>query len=142
MKLTTASSDLYQTTSAAFLTKDKAKRGFLFGFLVKCHRHVVDNLTTKDTLPYGDVKQRLMDIDTSEPEENTSLFSSKPSGNKKIGKKPNRNSDSSSPKSKTCTWCKTHHPRKSKGHTWSEYIRLQKFSKKMNGERGQHYDRD
>jgi len=49
-----------------------------------------------------------MDMDTSESNDNTALFISKSSGNKKKGKKPSGKgtSDSSSPKSKTCTWGK------------------------------------
>jgi hypothetical protein len=76
--------------------------------LVKHHKNVINNLTTEDSLSYADVKQRLMDIDTSEADDNTALFTSKPSGNKKKGKMPTGKSfsDSFSPKSKTCTWCK------------------------------------
>jgi len=93
---------------------------------------VIDNLTTKDSLSYADVKQLLMDIDTSEIEDNSALFVSKPSGNKKKGKKTSKsgnskNSSSSSPK--TCTWCKKHNPGKSEGHTWNKCFRLQKMTK-------------
>jgi len=95
---------------------------------------VIDNLTMIDSLSYADVKQRLMDIDTSEIEDNSALFVSKPSGNKKKGKKPTKsgntnNSSSSSFSSKTCTWCKKHNPGKSEGHTWNECFRLQKMNK-------------
>jgi len=103
-KLSKGSTDSYRTTFAAFLNEDKAKRNFLLGFLVKHHENLVDNLTTTDSLSHADVKQPLMDIDTSEPEDNTALHHSKPSGNKLKGKKPKGNSDSSSPKCKTCTW--------------------------------------
>jgi len=73
-----------------------------------------------------------MDIDTSEIDDNLALFVSKPSGNKKKGKKPlksgnSNNSSSSSPK--TCTWCKKYRPGKSEGHTWNECCHLQKTSK-------------
>jgi hypothetical protein len=100
------------------------------GFLVKHHKNVIDNLTTKDSLSYAAVKQRLMDIDTSESDDNTALYTSKPSGNKKKGKKliGKSSSDSSSPKSKTCTWCKKHNRGKSEGHTWNECFRLQKLN--------------
>jgi len=84
---------------------------------------------TKDSMSYTDVKQRLIDINTSEPEDNTALYTSKPSGNKKKGKKPKGNSDSSSPKSKTCTWCKKHNAGKSEEHTWNECFCLQKSNK-------------
>jgi len=50
---------------------------------------VVDNLTMKHSLIYADVKQCLMDMDTSEPEGDTTLYTYKPSGNQKKGKKPN-----------------------------------------------------
>jgi len=90
---------------------------------------VISNLTTKDSLSYADLKQRLMDIDTSDPQDDTALFTSKPSGNKNKGKKPKGSSDSSTPQSKTCTWCKKHNPGKSEGQTWNECFRLQKLNK-------------
>jgi len=92
---------------------------------------VIDNLTTKDSLSYADVKQRLMDIDTSDIEDNLALYVSKPSGNKKKGKKSSKsgNSNNSSSFPKTCTWCKKHNPGKSEGHTWNECFRLQKMNK-------------
>jgi len=94
---------------------------------------VIDNLTTRDSLSYADITQRPMDIDTSEIDYNSALFVSKPSGNKKKGKKPsksgNSNSSSSSSSPKTCTWCKKHNPGKSEGHTWNECFRLQKANK-------------
>jgi hypothetical protein len=83
-----------------------AKQDYLLGFLVTHHKNVIDNLTTKDSLSYADVKQRLMDINTSDTQQDTALFTSKSSGNKKQGEKSQGNSDSFSPKSKTCTWCK------------------------------------
>ena len=94
---------------------------------------MIDNLTTRDSLSYADITQRPMDIDTSEIDYNSALFVSKPSGNKKKGKKPsksgNSNSSSSSSSPKTCTWCKKHNPGKSEGHTWNECFRLQKANK-------------
>jgi len=130
-KLSKASSDSYQKTFATFLNEDKAKRDFLLGFLVKHHKNVIYNLTTKDSLSYADVKQRLMDIDNSDFEDNSALFVSKPSGNKKKVKKPSKwnNSSSSSSSPKTCTWCKKHNPGQSEGHTWNECFRLQKMNK-------------
>jgi len=56
-KLLKASSDSYRKTFATFLNEDKAKRHFLLGFLVKHHKNMIDNLTTKDSLSYADVKQ-------------------------------------------------------------------------------------
>jgi len=80
-KLLNGSSDSYRTTFANFLNEDKAKRDFLMDFLVKHHKNVIDNLTTKDSLSYTDVKQRLLDIDTSNTQDDTALFTSKPSRN-------------------------------------------------------------
>jgi len=127
--------DSYRTTFAAFLNEDKAKRDFLMGFLVKHHENVIHNLTTKDSLSYADVKHRLMDIDTSETRDDTALYASKSSGNKKKSKKLKGNSDSSSPKLKTCSWCKKHNPGKSEGHTWNECFRLQKLNKEKEKEK-------
>jgi len=90
---------------------------------------VVNNLTTKDSVSYADIKQQLIDMDTSKLEDNTALYASKPSGNMKKGKKPISNSDSSSPMSRTWTWCKIHNWGKSKGHTWNECFPLQKLNK-------------
>jgi len=93
---------------------------------------MIDNLKTKDSLSYADVKQRLMDIDTTEIDDNSAHFISRPSGNRRKGKKPTKSeqsNNSSSSSSKTCTWCKKHNPRKSKGHTWNECFRLQKMNK-------------
>jgi len=56
-QLSKASSDSYRKTFATFLNQDKAKRDFLLGFLVKHPKNVNDNLTTKDSLSYADVKQ-------------------------------------------------------------------------------------
>jgi len=81
-KLSKASSDSYRKTFAKCLNEDKAKRYFLLCVLGKHHKNVIDNLTTKDSLSYADVKQRLMDIDTSEIEDNSALLVSKPWGNK------------------------------------------------------------
>jgi len=86
-----------------------AKRDFLLGCLVTHHNNVIDNLTTKDSLSYAEVKQSIMDIDSSEIDHNFALFVSKPSGNKKKGKKDAKwgnTNNSSSSSSKTCTWCK------------------------------------
>jgi len=132
MKLSKASSDSYRKTFTTFLNADKAKRDFLLGFLVKHHKNVINNLTTKDSLSYADVKQRLIDIDTSEIEDNFALFVSKPSGNEKKGKKPTKSgntNNSSTSSSRTCTWCKKYNPGKSEGHTWNECFRLQKMNK-------------
>jgi hypothetical protein len=46
------------------------------GCLVKHHKNVIDNLTTKDSLLIADIKQRLMDIDTSESDDNTAWCAS------------------------------------------------------------------
>jgi len=71
-----------------------------------------------------------MDIVTSDIEDNLALFVSKPSSNKKKGKKPTKSGNSSNSSSssylKTCTWCKKHDPRKSEGHTWNECFPLHK----------------
>jgi len=77
-----------------------------------------------------------MDIDNSESDDNTALYTSKPSGNKKKAKKliGKSSSDSSSLKSKTCTWWKKHNWGKSEGHTWNECFRLQKLNKEKNEE--------
>jgi len=130
-KLSKGSSDLYRTTFVAFLKQAKGKRDFFMGFLLKHHKNVIDNLTTKDSLSYTDVKRRLMDIDICKIEHSTAQYTSKPSGNKKKGKKPTGRSSSisSSPKSKTFTWCNKHNPEKSEGRTWKECFRLQKLNK-------------
>jgi len=74
-----------------------------------------------------------MELDTSDIDENSALFVSKPSGNNKTGKtqtKPEyNNSSSSSSSSETCTWCKKHNPGNSQGHTWNECFRLNKMNK-------------
>jgi len=73
-----------------------------------------------------------MDMDPSEIEDNSAVFVSKPSGDKKKGKNPsesgNANSSSSS-LGNTCTWFKIHSPGKCEGHTWNECFRLQKMNK-------------
>jgi hypothetical protein len=72
-----------------------------------------------------------VDIDTSESDDNTALFTSKSSGNKKNRKNLSgkSSSDSSSPKSKICPWCKKYNPGKSEGHTWNECLCLQNLNK-------------
>jgi len=131
-KLLKDSSDAHQQTFATFLNEDKAKRDFLLGFLVKHHKNVIDNLTTKDSLLYADIKQQLLDIDTSDHDHIPALCVSTPSGNKKKGKKPGKpaNKSSSSSSMKTCTLCKKHNPGKSDGHTWNECFHLEKMNKK------------
>jgi len=57
------------------------KTDFLIGFLVKHYENVGDNLATKDNLTYDEVKQRLMDIDTSEDLNDSTLFVFKLLGN-------------------------------------------------------------
>jgi len=79
-KLLKVSSDPYRNTFATFLIEDKAKRDVRLGFLVKHHKNVIDNLTTKDSFSYPDVKQQLMDSDTSDIEHNSALFDSNPLG--------------------------------------------------------------
>jgi len=71
-------------------------------FWVKHDKNVIDNLMTNDSLSYADVKQRLMDIDTSETSDDTALFSSDPSDNQTKGKKSKGHPDSFSPKLQTC----------------------------------------
>ena len=66
-----------------FLNKHNAKPGLWIGFLVKHHKHVINNLKTKYSLSCADVKQGLMDIDTPKSVHNSALFASKPKGNKK-----------------------------------------------------------
>jgi len=56
-KLLKGSSDLYQKSFASFIDDNKAKRDCSWGFLVKHCKNEVDNLTTKDSLSYADVKQ-------------------------------------------------------------------------------------
>src|SRR5690606_10442549 len=56
-KLCGASKDSYRVAFSKFLDEDKAKRDFLLGFLVRHHKNVVDNLSTKDNLSFADVKQ-------------------------------------------------------------------------------------
>jgi len=51
------------------------------GFCIKNLKNVINNLTTQDSLLCTNINQQLMDIDTSEPEENTVLFISKLRGN-------------------------------------------------------------
>jgi len=108
-KLSKASSNSYRKSFAILLNEYKANRDFLLGFLAKHHKTINDNLTTKGSLLYTDVEQRLMDIDTSKNENNCALFVSKPLGNKNKGKKQaksgNTNTFSSSSFSSTgCTW--------------------------------------
>lgn len=132
-KLSKAASNWYRETLAAFLNEDKAKRDILLGFLIKNHDNVVDNLTTNDSPTYVEVKQRLIDIDTSKEVDDSSQFVSKASGNEKTGKKLKLNHKSSSSSSawasKVCTWCKMQNPRKSEGHVWNECFRLGKLNK-------------
>jgi hypothetical protein len=71
--------------------------------LFKHHTNVINNVTTKDSLSYADVKQRLMDIDTSDTQDDTALFTSKRSGNRKKGMQPKGSSDSISTKLKAST---------------------------------------
>jgi hypothetical protein len=55
--LSNTSSDSYWKTFAAFLGEEKAKSYFLMGFIVKHNPNVIDNLTTKYSSLYADVKQ-------------------------------------------------------------------------------------
>jgi hypothetical protein len=55
-KLSKGCTKSYRTTFAVFLNEAKAKQDFLMGFLVKHHKDVIDNLTTKDSLSYVAVK--------------------------------------------------------------------------------------
>ena len=98
---------------------------------------MIDILTTKDSLFYADIMQRLRDIDTSEIEDSSAFSDSKTSGHKKKVKKPTKSgnsNNSSSLSSKTCTLCKKHNPGKSEGHTWNECFRLQKMTKERKEE--------
>ena len=84
---------------------------------------------TKDSLTYADVKQRLMDIDTSETSNDTALVASKLFSNHKKGQKAKKNgSSSSSFFSKTCNWCKKHNRGRSERHTWNEFFQLPKMN--------------
>ena len=121
-KLSKASSDAYQTIFATCLNEDKAKRDVVLDFLVKHKKHVIDTLTTKDSLLYADFKQELMDIAISEFEDNSALWVSEPSGN-------SYSSSCSSSSSNSCTWFKEHNPGKSEGHTLNECFRLEKMNK-------------
>ena len=56
-KILKGSSDSYRTTFAVFLNEDKAKQDSLMGFWFKHHKNMIDNLTTKDSVSYADVKQ-------------------------------------------------------------------------------------
>jgi len=130
MKLLKASSDSYRKTFATFLKEDMAKRDFRLGFLVKNHKNVIDNPTTKDSLSYADVEQQLMDIDTFENDNNSAHFVSKTPDNKKKGKKSYKNPSSSS-SLKQCTWCSKHNHGLSEGHSWNECFCLQKMNKEQ-----------
>jgi hypothetical protein len=55
--LSTKSSVSYQKTFAAFLGEEKAKSNFLTGFMVKHNKNMINNLITKDSLSYADIKQ-------------------------------------------------------------------------------------
>jgi len=46
-KLSNGSSDSDRKTFVAFLKEDKAQQDFVMGFLVKHHKNVINNFTTK-----------------------------------------------------------------------------------------------
>src|SRR5690606_881241 len=110
-KLCGASKDSYRVAFSKFLDEDKAKRDFLLGFLVRHHKNVVDNLSTKDNLSFADGKQRLQDLDSETPSTESALSATqKKKKNNNSGSSSSPANNSSTPKSKECTWCKKHHP--------------------------------
>jgi transposase InsO family protein len=117
--LTSGSTDTYRTKFREFLEEDKAKRDFLLGFLVKHHQNVVDNLTTKDSLSYSDVVQKLHSLSSNELESSSSVaykVNQQPARGKK------KNSDSTN--KKECTYCKAHKLGSYVGHVWNDCRKL------------------
>jgi hypothetical protein len=123
--LTTGSttSDTYRTKFREFLEDDKAKRDFLLGFLVKHHENVVDNLTTKDSLSYSDVVQKLHSLSSNAESSSSVAYKA----NQHSGKKNNtdftkRNTPANS--KKECTYCKAHKLGTYTGHVWNDCRQL------------------
>ena len=63
-KLAHGSSENYRKHFTSFLSEDKAKRDFIFGYLQPHMKNVLDNLTTKDSLTYVATKRHLLDLST------------------------------------------------------------------------------
>jgi hypothetical protein len=124
--LTTGSttSDTYRTKFREFLEEDKAKRDFLLGFLVKHHENVVDNLTTKDSLSYSDVVQKLHSLSSNaESSSSVAYKANQHSGKKKNTDFTKRNTPADSTK-KECTYCKAHKLGTYTGHMWNDCRKL------------------
>ncbi|KAI1007736.1 hypothetical protein K3495_g500 [Podosphaera aphanis] len=105
-KLARDSSDSFRQVFALFLRHDKAKRGFLLGFLK--------------------VKQPLFDIDYDTPQH--SALATRSSGVKKPAKLTKAAHVSKS-QPKDCTFCRKHHPIVAAGYYWTECQHLKQFKK-------------
>lgn len=120
-KLAKSSSDGYRQSFAKFLNEDKAKRDFLLGFLVSHEKNVVDNLSAKDNLTFSDVKQRLLELDVEENSSHSTFATYERKGKQ-------RSYDLSKSDSITdCTWCRKHHPKLARGHSWNQCAKLRAY---------------
>ncbi|RKF54987.1 hypothetical protein OnM2_093015 [Erysiphe neolycopersici] len=65
LNLAKTSTDSYGQLITSFLPEDQAERNFLLRFLVRIHKKIIDNVTTKDSVSFSDVKIRLLDLDSA-----------------------------------------------------------------------------
>ncbi|RKF65556.1 hypothetical protein GcC1_119036, partial [Golovinomyces cichoracearum] len=132
LKLTKDSSDTYRQQFAVFLGYDKAKRDSLLGLISRHHKIIVDNLTTKDSLTFTEVKQRLLDCDyESSGTALLTVSSNINAGNRKSnkrGRKPEKIPDPEEP----CTFCKKHFLDKPRNHSWETCPQRKQWSKRSN----------
>lgn len=132
LKLTKDSSDTYRQQFAVFLGYDKAKRDFLLGLISRHHKNIVDNLTTKDSLTFTEVKQRLLDCDyESSGTALLTVSSNINAGNRKSNKRGRKPEKIPDPE-ESCTFCKKHFPDKPRNHSWKTCPQRKQWSKRSN----------
>jgi len=126
-----SSSSVYRQQCHAFLANDMAKRDFLFALLAEAYPNEVDNLSTKESLSYTDVKNKFMSIPSTTSSKSSSGTALTAKKNKSKGKpSASTTSSSKSPEQETCTWCAKHHPSTKVGHNY----KVCRNRKKQNGQ--------
>jgi hypothetical protein len=143
-------SEQYRRDFATFLSHDCVKCDFLLASLMETFPNEVDNISTKDTSSFQEVKNKFLNLHSAS---NNSDLAHHTFGNKKNQKskkgtkcsgssssKPGPSSYSkdtvSSSKAKTCTWCTKYHSSKANGHGWHECSKLKEFNKSVPKDKG------
>jgi hypothetical protein len=128
-----------------FLSHYRAKRNFLLASLMERFPNEVDNISTKNTSSFQEVKNKFLHLHSAGGNGDSAhhMFANKKNTNSKQGTKSSGSSSSkpgpspyfqdvaSSSKAKTSIWCTKRHSSNINGHSWDECFKLKELNKSV-----------